>query len=729
MLTNTAPDLGLYARVALARGGDSEDLQQVVRETVKRLFEHDTSTARPGVLFGRIQSGKTRAFLGVIAEAFDQGFDGAIILTKGTKSLVRQTMRRMAKDFGELKRRDTVQFYDIMELQTNLTRFVLNQKLIFVVKKEDDNLKRLQSAFSKTYPHLSERIWLIVDDEADLASVSFRRVSGGGKEVGKISQQIDVLRSGLAKSAYLQVTATPYSLYLQPEEDVYRAGDLLFRPRRPAFTEILKSHDAYIGGDYYFEKADDETSAAFYFYHDVPVAERDALKKVDGRRLKLEDVLTSPNSHVVTLAIMNLIVGGCVRRIQDNNTADGPKKYAFLFHTEQARKSHEWQSKVVTAIRDQLTQLAKDNSVQLDDLVKTSFVDLERSLKLTGTNYPTLDEVREAVKTALINEHLMVTIVNSDGDVETLLDEDGQLYLQNPFNIFIGGQILDRGITIGNLIGFYYGRNPQKAQQDTVLQHSRMYGARDIADLPVTRLYAPERIYHIMKKIHEFDAALRHALEVSDGSAAGVYFIMQDSKHNLVACSPNKILFSDIKAVRPGRRIVPTGFQIVSPTVGRKALEDLDATISALNIADNTPTLVDLATATSLLRQAQALFKYDDDHDDDREADLAVLQHLSTATPNEMVRGKVWLLLAGQSDPRNVTRERENGRLTDAPDTKQQRDASASTTDVPTLMLLKQRGEKEAGWSGLAFWWPVIGVPRDATTAIFAERIADTTAV
>jgi len=41
--------------------------------------------------------------------------------------------------------------------------------------------------------------------------------------------------------------------------------------------------------------------------------------------------------------------------------------------------------------------------------------------------------------------------------------------------MFIGGQILDRGITIGNLIGFYYGRNPNRFQQDTVLQHSRMY--------------------------------------------------------------------------------------------------------------------------------------------------------------------------------------------------------------------------------------------------------------
>src|SRR2546430_11826954 len=47
---------------------------------------------------------------------------------------------------------------------------------------------------------------------------------------------------------------------------------------------------------------------------------------------------------------------------------------------------------------------------------------------------------------------------------------------------------LDRGVTLANLIGFYYGRRPQKFQQDTVLQHSRMYGYRR-DDLAVTRFY------------------------------------------------------------------------------------------------------------------------------------------------------------------------------------------------------------------------------------------------
>ena len=53
---------------------------------------------------------------------------------------------------------------------------------------------------------------------------------------------------------------------------------------------------------------------------------------------------------------------------------------------------------------------------------------------------------------------IQVEKVNSENDVKNLLDRQGQLELRNRLNIFIGGQILDRGLTIGNLIGFYYGR-------------------------------------------------------------------------------------------------------------------------------------------------------------------------------------------------------------------------------------------------------------------------------
>ena len=330
---------------------------------------------------------------------------------------------------------------------------------------------------------------------------------------------------------------------------------------------------------------------------------------------------------------------------------------------------------------------------------------------------PSIEEVQKAVVESLETGQLMITRVNSDKDIKELLAEDGQLKLRTPFNMFIGGQILDRGITISNLIAFYYGRNPNRFQQDTVLQHSRMYGARSMADLSVTRFYAPQHVYQIMKRIHEFDAALREAFE-SGAHDRGVYFIQKDPSHRLIPCSPNKLLFSDVVSIRPGRRLVLSGFQTVYKSNGAKKLAALDARVSNLIGAATEPVLIDVKDAIELLQLAYENLEFDDSTDDDREAHVAALEHLSLTTKNPKLKSKVWLLIAKD---RNVARYREEGRFSNAPDTKQQKDlARNKAQDIPVLMLLRQNGEEEKGWRGLPFWWPVIVTPRSAVTAIFA---------
>jgi len=205
----------------------------------------------------------------VTALAFDHGYDVAVVLTKGTKSLTRQTLSRIREDFRPFIKNDEVLVYDIMALP-NLTGWELERKLIFVVKKEDDNLDRLLEAFQKDYPGLRSKKLLLIDDEADVATVTYRK-KDGSVEAGVIQRQIDELRNLVNELDFLMVTATPYALYLQPEEEATVDGDSLFLPKRPAFTEILPIHPAYVRGDYYFEKSADPGSPAHYFYQDVPV--------------------------------------------------------------------------------------------------------------------------------------------------------------------------------------------------------------------------------------------------------------------------------------------------------------------------------------------------------------------------------------------------------------------------------------------------------------------------
>lgn len=227
--------------------------------------------------------------MGIMALAFNNGFDVCIVLTKGTKALTKQTYERLEKEFATFTTEDLVQVYDIKTIPSGLTAYELNQKLIFVVKKQADNLNRLSKAFFEAYPAFSKKKMLIIDDEADYASIGFKNTKEEGVPINKIAGQIDHLRKDLTDSSFLQVTATPYSLYLQPDNLEIPATQQAFKPIKPAFTELVPVHDDYIGGDYYFYDSQEQGSISSFLHEPVTRDELEIFKKEDRRSLKIED--------------------------------------------------------------------------------------------------------------------------------------------------------------------------------------------------------------------------------------------------------------------------------------------------------------------------------------------------------------------------------------------------------------------------------------------------------
>ncbi len=698
---------------------DAGDLIKCMEEAVDKLLQNDTSSQKPGILLGKIQSGKTRAFIGIMALAFDNGYDAAIILTKGTKALVKQTIQRMESDFAEFITEDKVDVFDIMVMPDNLTAYERSKKLIIIVKKEVNNMRRILDKLASVYPDLLEKKILIVDDEADYASISFRK-HAEAVEVGRISSQIDELRSIVNKVDYLQVTATPYSLYLQPS--IVEEG-IKFLPRRPAFTVLVPVHENYVGGDFYFSESESESSIAYNIFEEYPPEERDVLQGPDARRLRLEDVLESTKITILRKAIMNFIVGAVIRRLQQKAAGKSQEKYAFVAHSEIHRNSHGWQRDIISALISELARIAKGKADALHPLVDDSYDDIKKSVqKINGLLVPLLESVREQVLKALTEEQIMITTVNSDREVEELLDSEGQLKLRNPMNIFIGGQILDRGVTINNLIGFYYGRKPKRFQQDTVLQHSRMYGARPIEDLAVTRFYTTRDIYEVMKRIHEFDSALREAFE-RGAHSNGVYFIRKDVTGRLVPCSPNKLLLSSLATLRPHKRMLPIGFQTGYKTHIASTIEQIDATISRWFIGkdESRPTLVALKDTIEIIDLIARTLELNELYPFSWKTFKASLEHLSFHSQSSEEQGKVWVLVRRD---RNAKRVRESRRYENAPDTPQREGVLAKEVAVntPILMLFRQNGNKDDGWRDMPFWWPVLMSPQNTEVTIFAEE-------
>ena len=234
----------------------SQELQNSITNTVENLEDK-----KIGMLLGKIQSGKTKAFIGVIAKAFDEGFDICCILTKGTNVLVEQTKKRLEAEYKTFINKNDIQVFDIMKVKTKdkrdkeqkLNNYQIdNSKLIFVIKKEKTNLTKLYDLFSY-YPKLINKKVLIIDDEADYGGIGFKK-KNDEVEINRLPEIINNLRTRLSEENYrlLQVTATPYSLYLQPKEEV-QVNNTVAKMLRPAFTELVPIHDRYIGGKQYFE--------------------------------------------------------------------------------------------------------------------------------------------------------------------------------------------------------------------------------------------------------------------------------------------------------------------------------------------------------------------------------------------------------------------------------------------------------------------------------------------
>ncbi|WP_334078444.1 Z1 domain-containing protein [Microbulbifer sp. M83] len=701
----------------------SREEQNCIERTVEKLLDKPTLDNHPGMLLGKIQSGKTKTFLAIMGLAFDNSFDVSVILTKGTKALSKQTLQRVHKDFKPFVDDDELLIFDIMNMPEKLTGYELKKKLIIIVKKQKDNLNRLISLFENENYNLQFRKTLLIDDEADYASVGYNR-KDGAIDANLTAIRLDALRKKSNEIAFLQVTATPYSLYLQPEE--ISVKDMAFKPVRPAFTELVPVNDAYIGSDFYFDEADNPESLANKLYIPLEINELCALKKPDRRRLKKEESLISTRITGLRSAFVNFLVGGAIRQLQIAKNGEKKKKLSFLVHTEVSKAAHNWQQEVVDCLLEKMTEEAIQDSAAFNFLINLGYAELSTSIQQADVYLPSFEEVKSRVREGLKDGEVLITAVNSDKQVEELLDDSGQLKLRTPWNIFIGGQILDRGVTIGNLIGFYYGRSPSTFQQDTVLQHSRMYGYRPREDLAVTRFYTAPAIYNAMKRMHESDAALRKAIEANPDQE--VRFIQGASSGTVIPCSPNKILLSETTTLRPYKRIIPVGFQTDYKVRTLPITEKIDAILDKASSqgTEKKPFKIPVKLAHEILELAEQaiIMSTEEGYTFDWRAMHSAIDYMTrlSSPPEEM-----WCLWLTNRNNNRLAKIGSHTRYVATPDTATTEGKLAKdiAKESPMLVMFRQNGAEDQGWRGTPFYWPLLYASGKVPTTIYANEIKD----
>jgi hypothetical protein len=433
-----------------------------------------------GLLYGLIQSGKTSILTVASAAAVDNGFQCILVLTTDNDPLYDQTLERIRAALrgvtvlGKRDWRDAARF----------ARQLRTAPFAIVCSKNGSMLQSLLDAFRAARARgLSV---LIIDDEADQASLNTlaSRLTGG--QVSRINRVITDLRDYFPINTYLQVTATPQALFLQRPDHRYR----------PSFTVITEPGDGYVGGDAFFGSGRDRLLRI------VDLAEVNQLRASNQ---------PSPIGAVprgLRQALCTFLIGAAARVI-DRPT----ESFAFLCHVSMATRDHAFIVALLDSFKEEVINAFTDAGKSKYQTLLKNFKSAYDDLKATETTLPTFDEVIDKIKFYIQGAN--IKLVNASTSDEIKLD--------SVFNFFVGGNKLGRGVTIRNLLVSYYGRNPRTPNADTVLQHARMYGYRQ-KDIGITRLFLPQRLADHFTSIHQMETALRDLLQAHpDGAFEGIY--------------------------------------------------------------------------------------------------------------------------------------------------------------------------------------------------------------
>ncbi len=703
--------------------GYDNALRECIENTCQYCIESTNKNSedkinKPIMMLGKIQSGKTRAYTGLIALAFDNGFDMVFILSKNSKALINQTVSRMKKEFQEFIYNYEVVVSDIMKFNTRISGYQLEQKNIIIAKKEKNNINRLID-FINSYS-INEKKCLIIDDEADTTGIGYNKVKGQDEyTLRMVSSKVNEMRGTLDGCVFVEVTATPYALYLQPE---FEKNDKI-HPIKPLNTVLVPWGKDYIGGDYYFIKSKDINHPASMLFESVSTKEHEIVSnqrrkgrksKIEDKRVfKIEEILSSEDKlPVFKKGIINFFVGVIVLKYKEKKNTH----YAYIIHTATQKDNHFNLQNVTEIFLEQIKNRNKEQEMIVEKMLLQSYEDIKKSVIAYGKFMPPYEYIRGQFYSVIDKCYYSIDTVNNDNDVDALLNEDGELRLTTPFSFFVGGQMLDRGVTIPNMIGFYYGRNPKTMQQDTVLQHSRMFGYRKHL-LPVTRFYTTERIYSNMEKITEIDIALREEIE-SKRQGNGVYFITKKDQ-DIRPCSPDKIRVSDIVLLQGYRRLLPVGFSPVCKTIYDKVNKNIKGMLDeGENIGENTY-LFKTKQVEELISEVYKTFK-----EDEETYRFITVDEMITSLRYFSKNDKVFCLIYKNVDVGKY--KNKELKLQDSPDTGQLhlKRAKELAIENPCLMLFQEKGTKE-GWNGRSFWWPVLVAPKNVPKTIYASKVVN----
>lgn len=417
-----------------------------------------------GLALGKVQSGKTSSFITLSAQGFDNGFKVVIVLAGTKNNLLSQNTERIRADLANGRQMDltvlTTESANPTFTQEKLLQLVrVKRPVIVTVLKHHQHIANVAKDFS--HLGLSGLPVLVIDDEGDQASPSAKpptRPSRKAKAPGAddrtaTNREIVNLRATLKHHAYIAYTATPQANLLMTT----------ISELSPDFCVLIEPGPGYTGGSTFHGEYQDLFVRA--------VDEEDIFDEYSGTPESFEE------------AMATFFVGAAIRKLRGDDDF-----HSMLVHTSHRQRDHEVVMSAVKAL-----QASWEEGLQLPELDPTHVAVLAilqkgyEDLRDTVGAIPSWSEVAARLPKEV--QECEITMVNSSEQGTVLKPED---YLFHN-NIFVGGNMLDRGVTVPGLAVTYITRWAKLNQADTVEQRARWFGYKE-KYLDVCRIFAPQAI-------------------------------------------------------------------------------------------------------------------------------------------------------------------------------------------------------------------------------------------
>ncbi|MBP5424385.1 MAG: Z1 domain-containing protein [Paludibacteraceae bacterium] len=588
----------------------AKNIVQNVRATYQKLMlqiSSDPEENHNSLLVGKVQSGKTSNLELLTALAFDNGYNLLLIFGGYDKELLRQSTERFGSTFetagGEevLYSENPVLFttndltkesLPILSLDSEFTKQLLEdgRPIIITCLKRPPAMKTVLKAITKIQESVSGIVPFIIDDEGDQASLNTAKDKA--RNSTPTYKSIVKIKKELQNPLYLSVTATPQANIFQ--EDISALN--------PASIHTVQPGIGYDG-------------ASIYHLSENQIIE--TLQETD---------FSSYMSEPLKEAIYYFFIASAIKRIRAKNKKD--MRSDMIIHVDRTVAAH---GSIYSAIHDMLEEVKQafinEDSIDfyVNQLEKSYNDFLNPEVKL---QYPLddtlLDEISKTIQST-------GAILQNGIGKHTKEKELTKLH-----KIYIGGDLLQRGLTFSNLLVSYFTRFAKSGgNMDTTLQRARWFGYRskylDLCKIFTTNEIAKE--FTVLAEVEDdlweqFDDLEKGLLEIKD-------IIIQAENTKQKPTAKNKAKY---KKVTFKNRWIKQKFIVVNDeeiASNNARVQDLISSIDEWTLTDAGSTIGE-QTAKYAVFTAEQL--------------ITLIQSIDTAFDREPFYKKPLLELVGSSD-------------------------------------------------------------------------------